>query len=685
MLISLELTNFRKHESLTINFTSGLNVIRAPNEGGKSTMLEALRYAWWGARALPFSLEDTVTWGKPASALKVKHVFAVSGAEFTVTRSKSGAELIGPGVTVSGHEAVTNFITNLFGADSKVGTAVFFAQQGGLQHTLDGTAVNLIEQLSGMDVIDSAIVKMQAALPNGNTRPLEAQIAGYATLEMPAAPDDSADRAVDAAAELMQTCQKALLAAEKAQAEARPAVDAASAEITQIRARNSKRELLQSQIEKLSGITQPVKPELLDVAELRAKQEHQKSHTRTLDIWRQFTKISVPAESFEFDAFASKMAELRAESGTLNKQIVDAQIRKAGLKAMLITESACGLCGKDLQNVPEVVEKNANTAAAILEAEVKGEEGKQKLVKIQDQIGKLDQLLLQDAVIKQKFQAVPEFVKLDTGWIPAKATWCKGLVEEEVDATDYASLIALAESKARAYVQADATYQAQKASLLSAIAEREALGDVESDAAFVAVIDSMIALDSGKTAALLKYNESTAYYNTAVKTAEHQLAMYKQAVGAYEVAVAQKEGLVNLVLDTTKNNALIKKLREARPIVAKGLWNNVLQGVSSIFAGIRGTESVVARDNDGFTIDGRAYKQFSGSTQDALGMAIRVMLQKTFLDKFDSIVFDEPGSGADETREEAMIAALTRVDFSQVLLVTHSNLADAHAANIITL
>ena len=45
MLNNLTLTNFRKHQNLSVDFTPGMNVLRAANEGGKSTMLEAVAYA----------------------------------------------------------------------------------------------------------------------------------------------------------------------------------------------------------------------------------------------------------------------------------------------------------------------------------------------------------------------------------------------------------------------------------------------------------------------------------------------------------------------------------------------------------------------------------------------------------------------------------------------------------------
>ena len=61
------------------------------------------------------------------------------------------------------------------------------------------------------------------------------------------------------------------------------------------------------------------------------------------------------------------------------------------------------------------------------------------------------------------------------------------------------------------------------------------------------------------------------------------------------------------------------------------------------------------------------------------------MLQKTFLGGLDFILLDEPAAACDSIRESDMLAALTRAEYRQVILVTHSELADTFATNVITL
>lgn len=79
MLKTITLKNFRKHVDFTTTLGNGIQVIRAANEGGKSTILEAIGYALFGAKALRTPLEQVVTWGEDAKKLKVELVLMLEG------------------------------------------------------------------------------------------------------------------------------------------------------------------------------------------------------------------------------------------------------------------------------------------------------------------------------------------------------------------------------------------------------------------------------------------------------------------------------------------------------------------------------------------------------------------------------------------------------------------------------
>jgi DNA repair exonuclease SbcCD ATPase subunit len=185
MINKLVLTNFQRHEDLTLDFTNGLNAIRGANENGKSSVFRGIAYAFFGSRALPMSLEETVTWGKPVASLKVELTFTHSGKQFKIVRKKSGAELVGDGVTASGQAEVTAFVENLFGASAAIAQATMLANQSSLQNGLDSSAMPLIEKLANMSLIDDLIGKVQTKLPSGSTKGVEAQLATVSAAEEP--------------------------------------------------------------------------------------------------------------------------------------------------------------------------------------------------------------------------------------------------------------------------------------------------------------------------------------------------------------------------------------------------------------------------------------------------------------------------------------------------------------------
>ena len=63
ILNSLELEYFRKHKTLKVDFTEGLNLIVGDNYTGKTTITHAILFAFGGVRALPFSADRVATRG----------------------------------------------------------------------------------------------------------------------------------------------------------------------------------------------------------------------------------------------------------------------------------------------------------------------------------------------------------------------------------------------------------------------------------------------------------------------------------------------------------------------------------------------------------------------------------------------------------------------------------------------
>jgi len=66
-------------------------------------------------------------------------------------------------------------------------------------------------------------------------------------------------------------------------------------------------------------------------------------------------------------------------------------------------------------------------------------------------------------------------------------------------------------------------------------------------------------------------------------------------------------------------------------------------------------------------------------------MAIRCAMLRTFLPQCGLLVLDEPGHGCDSERVESMLGFLKGVNFQQTLLVSHEEVSETVADNLIIL
>lgn len=132
-------------------------------------------------------------------------------------------------------------------------------------------------------------------------------------------------------------------------------------------------------------------------------------------------------------------------------------------------------------------------------------------------------------------------------------------------------------------------------------------------------------------------------------------------------------------------NGLMKKLRLLKPTVTDHLWSLTLTTVSAYFGQIRGETSIVTKDSSGFQVNGEPLSSYSGSTKDALAIAIRAALTKTFLPGAAFMTLDEPAHGASEDRTGRILAFLAHVGIDQVVIASHDPLSESVADNLIYL
>lgn len=701
MFLSLQTTNFRKLTNHSFDFAAGLTAIRALNEQGKSTLLEALAYAMFGSEALREPLVDVVTWGEKESSLKVKVGLRVNTTALEIRRGKSGAEIDVDGkLAATGQKEVTRFVEGLLGAPPKVASKLMLANQASLRGALSEgptATAQLIEQLSNFALIDEVIQLVQEKLSSGSPVALEQQVQSYAgqlESEKPVPLDLTAQQAALAAvqsesavdskelAEAQAELPAAKAAAETARGWAR-GLEAARKSWTEANAAAKAAEASLGKIDPVCKVTDA------DLAKLRAQVVAAAEIDAARAAHKELSALKVEQEWDDTrGSFDVAVAENAALVTRLAKEQTDLDVRKAQVTGRLIKEQACAFCGKDLKDVPEVALLNAQLGQELAQIQAELAAVSAKLVEAREEQAGLQQVATEDRNLARVYARHAKFIQLRENTVPPGWTWTGPNLDAAV-VVGAAQALANAEAEVRRAAQdqgrkatltaelermnaAAATAQARVADLAPKVETDRSTG-LETD------LQTKIAYHQGR---LQDQRAKAAALKAEMESAERVHAVREQAYSRIKENLEKAQASLE---ELHLNNVLIQKLRAARPKVADKLWGTILSTVSFYFSSIRGVQSVVTKDDSGFRVDGKPVTGLSGSALDSLGLAIRIALTKTFLPNNDFMILDEPGAACDDNREASMLGTISTAGFAQVLLVTHSSLADTFADQVITL
>lgn len=709
MLRQLKLANFRKHENLDLALEDGIVVLRAANEAGKTTLIEAVAYAMFGARACREPLEGVVTYGKPLASLRVDLVFDFDGVTYTLKRSKSGAELTYEGGIVTGQTEVTGFIERLMGAPASLATSLWFTSQGSIRGALEAgpkATAQLIEQLADFGIVDRLIDLVQTKLPTGAAKPFEERVkqaqeyVEQLDVEVPMPSEDECAWVLDAGKRLEALREKATAAA--------LASDTYDREVFSplVQKKQKLDRVLEERVRVAGEYEQRARdfnalviPEFneAELDALRQKAADQKrvndERSKQLAAFHAFKKLPSP-DGVEWEGDAASYARFKQEMADADR-LTRERISKAGadirvLKERLVQSSVCGWCDKDVSQFPEVAKKNAETARQIAELEKDAEEAKAQAAEIAQQRAAVATIDRMEKEVSNFLLQYGAYVEVEDVRVPAVVKWQGDVPVPAEGSVQYESQIRTLEAQKRARDQAEG----QKALLEQQVGN---LGGKlrELDSAVAALVEEIHDYDAAASRALdLTHAKVKAQEAVDVLAAEYKErhAAFQAVVNLYEVQQKNLEGARKLLtdaqaalLDLNFNNTLLKKIRASRPLIVDRLWQVVLTAVSYYFSQMRGTQSTVARSDGGFKVDGQSVEGLSGSTLDILGLSVRLALLKTFLPRCGFLVLDEPAAACDDTRESALIGTVAASSFGQTLLVTHSDLADAYANQLVTL
>lgn len=708
MLNKITLKNFRRHRDLSVTFGAGMTAIRALNEQGKTTLLEAIAYACSGVKAIRDSLDDVVTWGEPTNTLKVTLEIVVDGVVYEIKRGKSGAEVNYDGGIVTGQTEVTNFVAKLLKMDAGAAARLTLSNQNAIRGALEEgpkATTELIEKLADFDIIDNLIELMQEKLTLGSSSQLDAQLASgqvaldaaraqavpydeaaHQTKIMAAHDDHSAAKVALAASEQAETAAQEAFGLVREKAVAREAL------VRDERRASGAVDLAKSKLGGLPELVEPVNVE----SQVEALQQSIASTEQAQSLSALYDRVK------PFFAPDTGLARYKGTMGDLANDIFQLDTNVSGFRGDVIRHTgeiallrqkmlagSCTFCGKDFSGVPEVASKNKVFAGGIAVAELQQAAAQAAVDVGTPKLAELRDIEKRSRAVIHGVSTAMDYVTFVDGSLPPEFSWSGPAVSDTLPSVDdYRRQIRELQDSQRAFDtgstrRAEALQQLAlaEAALNDARVALEASPEVSSQAAQERLDEARRAKGAAGVARETKHQD--------LDRAEREFLGVKTAYNAACVRVKELEATVSTArtsLTTLEfNNALLKRVRQCRPLISDKLWAIVLAAVSSYFSEIRGDKSKVTKDSDGFKVDGHPITSMSGSTLDALGLAIRVALVRTFLPSAPFLILDEPAAAMDADRTGNMLGFLASCGFQQILLVTHEETSSDVADHIISL
>jgi DNA repair exonuclease SbcCD ATPase subunit len=712
MLVRLKLENFRKAVSEETIFTPGINLFRGVNEAGKTTRLEAISYALFGSRSLRTPLEQCVTWGTDVKKLRVTLVLTAGGVKHAFTRSKSGAEVRlndSDSPFVTGQTEVSNFAASLLGADAHTAAKLLMASQNDIRGVLSGGPKELstfLEDLAGFDTFDRILEAASKKLALGSASLLEAQLKGAentlaaATANLPAKPDEDAHalslKALEAKAAAIEASLPSLR--ELAKTAVNRWQEASDLYLRKRVMAGKVDELLrnvgqaQDQVSILTKNTDKV----VDVGQievLKARIVEAEGHAARVAAYIQFLSIPEgPVWKGDKSSFDMCRNICQTKISQLEKEAIQLRFDVKTLNSQRFDSTTCSKCGQALPDIDNIVATNTALDKKLVEIATLLAANEVNLALETKDRGRFNNIEAHAKRLEPIYKKLIGYCLFDDDQYPARAVW------NGAKPDGFAPDVSLLRQQLTAVEAEVKALETSRAQLAWAKEQLDKIVRMYNEAEivlreFVAPSDDdTLALTTDKDKALgdVSIAEGEAYlirHKAVELDREFQVAvrmwdMAKERVNdANKTIEACKADLASLGF----NNALVAKLRKIRPVIANKLWNTVLASVSVMFSQMRKEESWVTKDSGGFKVNGQAVESLSGSTLDILGLSVRCALLRTFLPQCGLLVLDEPCASMDDGRTEALLGFLKSVGFQQTLLVSHEEVSESVADNLIQL
>lgn len=259
MITSIQTKHFKALDNVEVDFIQGLNILKGPNGVGKSSLVQALKFALYGVAAVPGKKVNIPTWGKKKAEVIVD---MEDGHQIHRTTSDCSISLNGAEVAV-GNAPCSAYIADHFALDLKGFEMFHCSNQGETAALLTLGATELqrrVEKHAEVSVIDDTIARARKG-----ALLLAGKIEGYEVIS----PEDfkALKKSVKASTKLLKTANDVMIAATALKDTAKTNKVSAKEELISARNQNDRAEKLGRRRDKLSGQVTAAERELKSVRE----------------------------------------------------------------------------------------------------------------------------------------------------------------------------------------------------------------------------------------------------------------------------------------------------------------------------------------------------------------------------------------------------------------------------------
>lgn len=720
MITSAALRFYRKHETLDVAFSNGLNVLRGANEAGKSSFLEGVMYPVYGTDIMSETFADTVTWGHPEKNLSSTVTHKIGKTSYTFKRSKASASVTwvdpatGEEMKVTGQSEVTKLAEQVL-TDYKTAKVLMFATQADLRGVLNGrpSAINdLISSLAGVDLLDEVIDAGTKNLTTGTDKVIKDRLATLADNIQAASDGIPTETEIQQPLTEATRIQGQIEANEQHRQVLNDKVSALKTSLDNLVAGQQRHQQAQRALERateahakataalatVQARIQPVDETQIDVlsrqiAEVEGVEQRQQLWARVAAfpklpevVWTDESGSGKASEQFK-----AALTTARLYAADLQRIVTEAQAAVRAAKGHMITDGKCPTCGHAARSAEEVAEHNQKAQAGVEKAAAALAEASENLQKAKDDLAPLESVesgAARYCSLVSSLEGRDTSIVADYNTYPPSVRW----IGDEPKVTETTAQLNAKIQAIRKVMQENARaageIEGQKTSATlaleaidsanQALADNPPVSDASVRAEYDAALADAAACLRSSTEMTQKKLEFSRLASTLAERRDQRLAQVQRL---REEVVKVNGELIELEF----NNTFMKDLRLLKPVIGVHLWNLLLTSVTVYFSQMRKEQSIVTREDTGFKVNGKPASALSGSTQDLLALAIRVALIKTFTPEIDFIILDEPAHGCDVDRTKEMLAFLAGMGFNQVILASHDEVSESVANRLIVL